>query len=871
MPECDGDGSTDIKYAVDLFCGAGGLSAGLALACENLDRPIKVVAVNHWTKAIETHKQNHPDADHYNAKVEAVQPRAVVDGDVKILTGGPECTHFSGARGGKPVDEQKRASPWHVLDWVSKLMPEHVLLENVPEFCFPEDTMVLTEDGPVPIQEVEEGTKVLTHKNRWKEVTNTTQREGDTVSVTGRGNRLVSCTPNHEFYAKEIDTKCWGGKGGRHVQELNDPEWVAAEDLVPKTETTYEDKYNGYYWATPQSFGGDELEVPDVPSRVESSEPFWWMVGMWLGDGWFYKRNRPEPPYGLRIANKDLRVETRLEEVGELSWDCQVREKTDAYVFETSDKRLGQWMKKHFGECSTEKTIPAWTLALPEKYRIALIRGYQKADGSISGSDTRVTASTTSKKLAIGLKHLLESVGVSANLPAWKQHDDENLQDKFLITWDWTLQHEDNPSTKVYEEHRWTRVSETEADESGVTVYDLTVKDDHSYIADGVVAHNCSWGPVIDGQPTRNGKFFEAWITTFENLGYNVETESLVAADYGDPTSRERFFILASRDERPVWPKQTHSENGEIPGTEPRRPASEVIDWSNLGESIWKRNTPLVQNTMERIADGIRRHSSDVLADYADAIEQLGKADVEALQDNIVPAEEAAEVAENRDDPFLVRMEVPEVSADALDRDDIEVEEIDRTPFLLGQQSNAAPRDVTERAVPTIATRGAISLSVPSAFVLPRNGYHRGLHSNPAYDPDDRPMHTVTAQNHDGHLVSPYLVKYYGNSGSASVDDPLPTITTKARFGLCSPSLYPWGIDVRFRMLQPRELAAAMGFPDDYEFVGNKTETTEQIGNAVPVNLAQSLCSQLLDGGSPTLEDFSEGAPAQAQADGGAD
>jgi len=82
-------------------------------------------------------------------------------------------------------------------------------------------------------------------------------------------------------------------------------------------------------------------------------------------------------------------------------------------------------------------------------------------------------------------------------------------------------------------------------------------------------------------------------------------------------------------------------------------------------------------------------------------------------------------------------------------------------------------------------------------------------------------------------------------------------VTTRDRHALCVPEFSPLGLDLRYRMLQPRELAAAQGFPEDYEFAGNKGETTEQIGNAVPVNLGKALVKALLlPTESPTLQFF---------------
>jgi DNA (cytosine-5)-methyltransferase 1 len=109
----------------------------------------------------------------------------------------------------------------------------------------------------------------------------------------------------------------------------------------------------------------------------------------------------------------------------------------------------------------------------------------------------------------------------------------------------------------------------------------------------------------------------------------------------------------------------------------------------------------------------------------------------------------------------------------------------------------------------------------------------------------DDPTFTQTSKQNQ-YLAQPYIVKFYGNEKSAdSVNDPLATVTAKDRFGLCIPSIGAV-LDIRFRMLQPHELAAAMSFPKDYEFTGNRENKVKQIGNAVPLKTAQALCRSLL-------------------------
>jgi DNA (cytosine-5)-methyltransferase 1 len=123
-------------YAADLFAGAGGTSTGLILAATELGLKLDLTAINHWKTAIKTHEANYPWAKHLQADVETVNPlEAIPGGHLNILVSSPECTHYSRAAGGRPKNEQKRASAWAIFRWLEFLRVDSVLVENVPEFA----------------------------------------------------------------------------------------------------------------------------------------------------------------------------------------------------------------------------------------------------------------------------------------------------------------------------------------------------------------------------------------------------------------------------------------------------------------------------------------------------------------------------------------------------------------------------------------------------------------------------------------------------------------------------------------------------------------------------------------------------------------
>jgi DNA (cytosine-5)-methyltransferase 1 len=199
-------------------------------------------------------------------------------------------------------------------------------------------------------------------------------------------------------------------------------------------------------------------------------------------------------------------------------------------------------------------------------------------------------------------------------------------------------------------------------------------------------------------------------------------------------------------------------------------------------------------------------------------------------------------------EPFVISAGGPELEAKSVDEPMRTVLTRDHQalvePFVItachGGNTNP-PRSVDD---PLGTVTGSNRFGVVEPFLIKNFGGadEAGYRSKSV----DDPLGTVLASRNHHALVEPYIVKFYGNGdGAADIDDPLSTVTAKDRFGLCIPSIGAI-LDIRFRMLQPHELAAAMSFPSKYEFTGNREAKVKQIGNAVPLKTAQALCKALL-------------------------
>lgn len=402
-------------------------------------------------------------------------------------------------------------------------------------------------------------------------------------------------------------------------------------------------------------------------------------------------------------------------------------------------------------------------------------------------------------------------------------------------------------------------------------------KDGRIYRMDGTLAEKGTYVPYSEQQLVPNkkkqGKTFKRFINVMKSFGYKCEWKILTASDYGAPTIRKRLFIIFRNDGKSIiFPNPTHGnpESEEVKSGKllPWHTAAECINWDLECPSIFERKKPLAENTLRRIAKGIQKF-----------------------------------VIENPN-PFIIQVNHG--------GDNFRGQEVDKpmptitakhgfgivAPTLIqyhGEQSkNEVRGQILEKPLQTVDTANRYGLV--TAFMSKYfGGNYKGCGSSV-----DEPLHTITAVDHnalaavhitqfnnhcigqkvdeplktitcgEGHFgeVRAFLIKYYSGESGQKVNEPLHTIRTKDCFGLVTIKGVDYAIvDIGLRMLTPRELYNAQGFPTDYEIetdcYGNKYPKTKQVarcGNSVPPPFATALaranapewCTKKFD----TMKDF---------------
>lgn len=321
------------------------------------------------------------------------------------------------------------------------------------------------------------------------------------------------------------------------------------------------------------------------------------------------------------------------------------------------------------------------------------------------------------------------------------------------------------------------------------------------------------WGPLnADGTPNKKlkGACFKAWVDGIKARGYDVEWRIVNCADYGDATTRKRFFLKAVKKGIGMkirWPEPTHSQYP-INGLKQWRGAKTCLDMADTGKSIFGRKKPLSKNTLKRIIVGLKKFNG---LDFQMDMLGAGKGHESRVRklDSPFPTQHAGGNRTAIVRPFIVKLRNHET-----------VESIDKP-------------------LSTITTSGAHHmLCSPIIVDHMRNG-----------SAQDGTKPFGTQCTHDRYsVVTPLIIGQQSCAAARPADQPLPTIATAGAIQCAFPVLEDGSVvDIRIRMVKPSELAAAHSFPKDYVLTGNRTEQVKQIGNSVPVMTAAAMCESSLE------------------------
>ncbi|WP_367567247.1 DNA cytosine methyltransferase [Lacrimispora sp.] len=755
---------------IDCFAGGGGASVGIEMA---LGRHVDI-AINHNPQAIRMHKTNHPDTLHLTEDIFKVDLQRYVKG-------------------------------------------RHVALMWASPDCFPAGNLIWTDKGYKNIEDVVCGDRVLTHLGNCKRVYRTIKKnDWKFCNIKIAGTEEFQATLNHPFYARK---KKWVNthKDGKALQytDMLEPQWIKAEELtteyrvgIPINSEAEIPEWNGTIKYTCNQYGINNSWIENSLSQYLEKKDFWWLIGRYLGDG--YVSNEKQM---VDICCNYDEISEIDEVIKRLEIPYTTREKNSTFSFLISSKEFCEFVSA-FGIGSLNKSITPEILNLPKNLLQSFLNGYISADGSWDNSlnNPRCQITTVSRKLAYGLQQcLLKAYSRYAGLTVNKHPNSliegrtVNSHTAYILVF---YKNETNRlQYKIEDNMAWVNVKScNKVNDHQKSIYTLSVEDDESFTVNNVAVHNCTshskakggkprekglrilpwavykhakailpdvilmenveeiqqWGPLDkQGYPIkdRKGEDYQKFITAMKSLGYVFDSRELVAADYGAPTTRKRWYAIFRRDGKPiVWPEPTHNKNG-TDGLKKWEPIWKYLDLTDLGKSIFDRKKPLADKTMNRIARGLDKFVFNCPEPFIVQVNHGGDnfrgQSIHEPMPTITQKHGFGTVT-----PYIMQ--------------------IGQTGFCVDRNRSV------ENPMSTVVTKNEHCLLSPVIAPFIEKSYggnYRGAGSSM-----NDPIHTITTVDHN-HVVAPLLIQYHSETSKSdvrgqSVDEPIMTLDTSNRYGL---------------------------------------------------------------------------------------
>lgn len=412
--------------------------------------------------------------------------------------------------------------------------------------CFVAGTMVRTENGIKPIENITIGEKVLTHNCRYKTVTQVMSRVVSSTMLVSAENcaEKIECTAEHPFYVRQMQRK-FEQRNREYTRHLSaEFYWLSPNKFVKKlnnsggiAEQTYltcatdnieeEIKYNGVELAVNQ-FTTKHTNTLDL-----NDSNLWYVIGRWVADGWFKLRYRKTKTLGGAIIccgkQKAKKFENKLQ-LTKLKYYKTDEQSTFRYTF--CNKEFALFLK-NFGEYADAKVLAKEVYFLPKSLALSFLDGYFDGDGC--RKNDIISFCTVSKELAYGIKYLVNKYyKVACSITVTKNHNNSIegriVNTKNLYIGNFCIKRKKQSHYFVEGDYIISPYKTVEKINETKIVYNLSVEEDESYTANGIVVHNCTFWSIAQ----KNNRE-----TTAEGLGWELFKNYLIAKEKFKPD----FFL----------------------------------------------------------------------------------------------------------------------------------------------------------------------------------------------------------------------------------------------------------------------------------------------------------------------------------------
>lgn len=448
-----------------------------------------------------------------------------------------------------------------ICEWDKDLKDIDIITHGSP--CLTKDSLILTNKGYIPLEKIEVGDLVLTKSNTWHKV-NKIFNNGvkNTIYLQGMGFENIHCTPEHKFYVREMKRV-----GHFSKRNFSEPYFIEANKIEKK-----------HYLGVPVI----QEEIPFYTDNLE----FWYLVGLYLGDGWLKLGKGYDVVFGLN----DNKIEKLKKNVAKENWKWSIYNERTVRKLRFANRDFYNFINKYIGTGSFEKHIPYEILCLPKKQLLKIYEGYLDSDGCNIKNTDKFQFSSVNRNLIYSMSLIINKLfNRPTQISLIKVKPQKIIENRIVNQHDWYLlrfnMNKHKQDHAFYENNYiWYPFTKIESG-NNENVYNMEIDKDHSYIVQGCISKNCQDFSVAGkqaggdiGSGTRSslmyetirivGKIrpkyvlwenvknllskkhkhnFDAYIETMNVLGYNSYYQVLDAKDYGVPQHRERVFTVSIR------------------------------------------------------------------------------------------------------------------------------------------------------------------------------------------------------------------------------------------------------------------------------------------------------------------------------------